>query len=215
MPGDFTREREEMVERQIIARGIRDAGVIEAMRRVPRHIFVPEEIKCRAYEDSALAISHGQTISQPYIVAYMTELIKPGKDLRLLEIGTGTGYQSAVAAEVFGEVYTVEIIRELSEAAGVILNSLGYKNIKLKIGDGYYGWEEYVPYDRIIITAAPPKVPENLLHQLKPGGILVAPVGTENQYILKITKGSNGKSVYERMIDVRFVRMVGETEKNP
>jgi len=215
MPGDFTREREEMIERQIIARGVRNAGVIDAMRRVPRHLFVPEEIRHHAYEDSALAISHGQTISQPYIVAYMTELIKPGKDLRLLEIGTGTGYQSAVAAEVFGEVYTVEIIGEFSEAAGDLLNSLGYKNIKLKTGDGFFGWDEFAPFDRIIITAAPPEVPENLLRQLRPAGILASPVGAESQHILKITKGSNGKSTYERMIDVRFVRMTGEIEKNP
>ena len=180
--GDFDSDREWMVKRQIDAEGITDGrigvknrSVLEAMRRVLRHEFVPAHLKSQAYIDMPLPIGYDQTISQPYIVAYMTELLDPKKEHKVLEVGTGSGYQAAVLAELVDHVYTIEIIKELGESAEKRLKRLDYKNVTVKIGDGYFGWEEHAPYDAIIVTAAPDHIPPMLIHQLKPGRETVYP----------------------------------------
>ena len=169
-----------MVETQLKKRGIRSPAVLEAMGRVPRHRFVPRVMRGLAYDDGPLPIGQGQTISQPYIVALMTELVEPRKDMRVLEIGTGSGYQAAVLAECVAEVDSIEVVPELGKAAGTLLRELGYKNVHVKIGDGYEGWPDKAPFDAIVLTAAPPdRIPQPLLDQLKVGGRLVAPVGRD------------------------------------
>jgi protein-L-isoaspartate(D-aspartate) O-methyltransferase len=173
----FTAERERMVQKQIENRGIRSPGVLRAMRATPRHLFVPKALEAEAYDDHPLPIGYGATISQPYIVALMTELLGPAKSQRVLEIGTGSGYQAAVLAVLVGQVYTIEIVPELAEAARRTLSGLGYSNVVVRQGDGYGGWPEQAPFDRIIVTAAPPEVPKALIEQLAMGGRLVAPVG--------------------------------------
>gem|GEM_PF-912409 len=179
--------RQKMVERQIKDRGIADKKVLETMAKVERHLFVPEGLREAAYEDTPLPIGDGQTISQPYIVAYMTEAARLGPSDRVLEIGTGSGYQAAVLAEIVKEVYTIEILKPLADSAGARLKELGYENIDLRRGDGYKGWPEQAPFDAIIVTAAPPEIPEDLVDQLKVGGRMVVPVGAFFQELYLIT----------------------------
>lgn len=202
----YTNLREEMVRVQIEKRGIRNNNVLEAMRNVPRHQFLKPESIDSAYEDHALSIDCGQTISQPYIVALMTDQLELEPNSKVLEIGTGCGYQTAVLAEIIDEVYTVEIIAELAENAWRRLTELGYQNVRKKIGNGYFGWEEHAPFDRIIITAAPKKVPDNLVKQLTEGGRMVVPVGDFNQDLIIVSKTLHGIH-RQKISDVRFVPM--------
>jgi len=204
---DYTDQRMKMVQQQLEARDIKDPEVLETMRTVKRHLFVPEDQQKRAYEDRPLSIGYGQTISQPYIVAYMTQAVrlKPGD--KILEIGTGSGYQAAVLARIVKEVYSIEIIEALALRAEKTLNSIGYPNIFIKHGDGYQGWQEHAPYDVIIVTAAPDHVPEKLLEQLAVGGRMVIPVGTSFQNLYLMTKTEDGIKK-ETLLPVRFVPMV-------
>jgi protein-L-isoaspartate(D-aspartate) O-methyltransferase len=209
----WTNEREKMVSTQIEARGVRDQRVLQAMRQVKRHIFVPDNMKDRSYTDNPLPIGQGQTISQPYIVAFMTEALETKEEHKILEIGTGCGYQSSVIASIVKEVYTVEIIEELYRNSSELLIKAGYLNVKCKCGDGYEGWPEYAPFDGIIITAAPPKIPLNLFDQLKTGGKMIVPVGSGwHQELKSITKKPEGLYT-EFLLDVRFVPMIGEIER--
>lgn len=201
--------RKQMVEQQIMERGIKDREVVEAMLKVERHEFVPEEFRDMAYTDGPLPIGEGQTISQPYIVAYMTEALKLKSGDRVLEIGTGSGYQAAVLAEIAKEVCTVEIIETLGRNAEKKLKELGYKNIRVKIGDGYRGWPEYAPFDAIIVTAAPEKIPQPLMDQLASGGRMIIPVGDIWQELILIEK-HDGKITKKEILPVRFVPMTGE-----
>jgi len=210
--------REKMLEEQIISRGITDKNVLDAMSRVKRHLFVPENLINSAYSDCPLLIGYGQTISQPYIVAYMTEQIQPKEGMKVLEIGTGCGYQAAVLGKIVKDVYSVEILEPLADSASERLKKLGYDNVHVKCGDGYGGWEEYAPFDAIIITAAPPEIPEGLIDQLKTGGRMVVPVGSFRQELLLIERTPNGINK-KTLLPVRFVPMVhskkdGE-ESNP
>jgi protein-L-isoaspartate(D-aspartate) O-methyltransferase len=204
--------REVMVETQIAARGVRDRAVLAALRRVPRHEFVPEEVRSQAYADRPLPIGLDQTISQPYIVALMTELAAVGPGKRVLEIGTGSGYQAAVLAELGAEVYSIEIVAPLGKRAAATLGRLGYRAVRTKIGDGYQGWPEAAPFDAVVVTAAPPRIPEPLKRQLKVGGRLVIPVGEGVQELKVITKLSD-RFVERTAIPVRFVPMTGEAQK--
>ncbi len=206
----YKKLREWMVETQIVERGIKDKRVIEVMKKIPRHLFVPEDIMDDAYDDRALPIGHGQTISQPYIVALMTELLEVKGDEKVLEIGTGSGYQAAILAELVKEVHTIERIEALAEEARKKFEKLGYKNIKVYIKDGTEGLPQEAPFDRIIITAATPKIPEPLIAQLKEGGIIVAPVGERySQYMLKAEK-KEGKLEEHYLIPVAFVPLIGK-----
>ncbi len=209
---DFQTQREYMVRAQIEARGVTDRRVLEAMRKVPRHLFVPENLRPLSYEDTPISIGFGQTISQPFIVAFMTELLQPEPLHKVLDIGTGSGYQAAVLAELVREVYTIEIVSELKEEADAILRDLGYTNIVSRVGDGYYGWPEAGPYDGILVAAAPERVPEPLLEQLAEGGRLVIPVGDLFQF-LEVYTYRHGEVKRERNIAVRFVPMTGIAEK--
>lgn len=203
---DFKNLREQMVSSQIEARGIKDKAVLNAMRKIKRHLFVPQEYRHLAYIDSPLPIGEGQTISQPYIVALMSELLSLSGKERVLEIGTGSGYQAAILAELAAEVYTIEILPSLAQKAEKLLRSLGYENIKVKCGDGYLGWEEYAPFDAIIVTCAPEQIPPALIEQLKEGGKMVIPLGERYQE-LKLIKKKDGKIEIESIIPVRFVPM--------
>ena len=197
-----------MVDEQIADRGVRNPEVLAAMRKVPRHRFVPPELAPRAYDDTPLPIGHGQTISQPYIVGYMSELLDVKPDHRVLEIGTGSGYQAAVLGELARAVYTIEIVPELAASASATLKALDYTNIHVRAGDGYAGWPEQAPFDRIMVTAAPEQVPAPLVDQLAAGGRLVAPVGRQDaQWITVIEKTASGV-VERRTIPVRFVPFV-------
>jgi protein-L-isoaspartate(D-aspartate) O-methyltransferase len=207
--------RARMVETQIVARGVRDARVLAAMRQVPRHLFVDPAQREFAYEDHPLPIAGNQTISQPYIVALMTELLDLQPRDRVLEIGTGSGYQSAVLSRLASEVYSIEIVPELARAAGERLKQLGLTNVTVKEGDGYRGWPEHAPFDGIIVTAAPPRIPEPLLEQLAPGGRMVIPVGDFFQELKVFSKDGNGKITERDILPVRFVPMTGEIEKTP
>jgi protein-L-isoaspartate(D-aspartate) O-methyltransferase len=200
------KRRIEMVEQQIAARGVTDRRVLDAMRKVPRERFVPAELAWRAYDDRPLPIGGGQTISQPYIVAYMTAVLRPAPSHRVLEIGTGSGYQAAVLGELAREVYTIEIVRDLARRATATLDALGYRNVHVREGDGYAGWPEHAPFDRILVTAAPEKIPQPLLDQLARGGLLVAPVGAQGatQWIVIAEKTDRG-IVERRTIPVQFV----------
>jgi protein-L-isoaspartate(D-aspartate) O-methyltransferase len=205
-PDEYDRQRQEMVDDQIAARGIADSATLRAMRTVPRHLFVPDDLIDDAYADRPLPIGYGQTISQPYIVAYMTELVKPQADHRVLEIGTGSGYQAAVLAEIVDTVYTIEIITELENAAAERLKKLGYKNVKVKNADGYYGWEEYSPFDAIVVTAAAEYIPPPLIAQLKEGGRMVIPVGSPFfVQTLMLVEKQGEEITTENLIPVRFV----------
>ncbi len=204
--------RQDMVERQLRARGIRDERVLQAMASVPRHCFVPGDDLQTAYGDHPVAIGHCQTISQPYIVALMTELIRPRPDARVLDVGTGSGYQAAVLAELVAEVFTIEIVPELAQAARECLLELGYRNIAFRTGDAFAGWPEAAPFDGIIVAAAPAEIPAALIEQLAPGGRLVMPVGTDSQRLLIVTKSSDGTVTEEDAGAVAFVPMTGQAE---
>ena len=201
-----------MVDEQIRARGVRDDRVLEAMRRVPRHEFVPPAQVSNAYEDSPLPIGLGQTISQPYIVGYMTEQLQVTPKSKVLEIGTGSGYQAAVLGELVDEVYTIEIVPELAQRSRATLERLGYENVHVRAGDGYQGWPEAAPFDRIIVTAAPDHVPQPLVNQLAVGGRMILPVGDYYQQMTIITKTPRGV-IQQRTIDVVFVPMTGEAQR--
>ena len=205
---DWERLRRGMVEAQIRARGVTDERVLEAMRRVPRHLLIPESQRVHAYEDRPLPIGYGQTISQPFVVAYMTALLELRPDDRVLEIGTGSGYQAAVLAELAGEVYSIEILPPLAARAEASLKELGYSNVHVREGDGYLGWPSAAPFDKIILTAAPEEVPEALIDQLAIDGLLVAPVGGINQLITIVRKTERG-AITRETLPVRFVPMVG------
>lgn len=198
--------REMMVERQIKARGISDEATLKAMAVVERHRFVDGRISDRAYEDRPLPIGHGQTISQPYIVAFMTEIVQPKPEHRVLEIGAGSGYQAAVLAEIVEKVYTVEIVRPLAEAAGKLMETLGYDNVEVRFGDGYYGWPEKAPFDSIVVTAAAEYIPPPLIEQLKDGGRMIIPVGSplRTQQLMLVEK-KNGTVQTRSLMPVRFV----------
>jgi protein-L-isoaspartate(D-aspartate) O-methyltransferase len=204
--------RKEMVSTQIEVRGVRDPRVLDAMRRVPRHLFVPANLRDEAYRDGPLPIGHEQTISQPYIVALMTELIRPEPSMKVLEVGTGSGYQAAVLAECVGQVYTIEILSELGRESARLLERLGYDNVHLRIGDGFDGWPEEAPFDAIVVTAAPAEIPEPLREQLAVGGRLVIPVGRGSQDLVLLTRTAKGFE-RERVTGVRFVPMTGKAEE--
>lgn len=201
------RQHREMVERQIADRGIEHAATLRAMRGVPRHEFVPENLRGAAYDDRALPIGHGQTISQPYIVAYMTELLVPGPGMRILEVGTGSGYQAAVLAEAGAEVYTIEIFEALATQARERLERLGYDDVEVRHGDGFFGWPEEAPFDAIIVTAAAGYVPPALIEQLRPGGRMVIPVGSIYgvQNLVQVDKPIKGPVRTRALLPVRFV----------
>ncbi len=206
---DYAARRERMVQQQIVARGIRDERVIEAMRRVPRHLFVPEDRRHLAYEDRPLPIGEGQTISQPYIVAYMTAALQLKGDEKVLEIGTGSGYQTAILSLLARWVYSIERYASLAERARRRLAELGYRNVSIRVGDGSAGWPEEAPFDAILMTAAPPTIPLPLRQQLADGGRLVGPVGNRyDQMLIRLTR--KGKQwVQEQLVPVIFVPMVG------
>lgn len=202
----FVRPREEMVLTQITRRGVRDEAVLAAMRSVPRHLFVPERVRGSAYEDRPLPIGHGQTISQPYIVAYMTELLRLTPDAKVLEIGTGSGYQAAVLARIAREVYTVEIVPELGRQAQGRLKALGCGTVHAMVADGYYGWEQHAPYDAIMVTAAVEYIPPPLIVQLKDGGRMIVPVGSPFvAQMLMLVEKKDGKVRTSSLLPVRFV----------
>ncbi len=205
---DMTERREHMVDRQIERRGIENERVLQALRDVKRHLFVPPEEVAQAYEDHPLPIGHGQTISQPYIVALMTESIDPKETDRVLEIGTGSGYQAAVLSKLVKEVYSIEIVEALGREAAERLKNLGYANVTVRIGDGYKGWPDKAPFDAIVVTAAPPEVPQALVDQLADGGRMVVPVGTAFQELLLIEKEKGGELTKRVITAVRFVPMV-------
>ncbi len=211
-PSGYDALREAMVRETIIARDVQDPRVLGAMRKVPRHEFVPAEQRRHAYEDNPLPIGHGQTISQPFIVALMAEVAEIGPGEKVLEIGTGSGYGAAVLAELAKDVFTIEILDPLAVEAGKTLERLGYGNVHVRSGDGYRGWPEEAPFDAIVVTAAPPEVPEPLKSQLKVGGKLVLPVGTRSQQLRVITRTPEG-FVEESLTPVRFVPMTGEAQK--
>jgi protein-L-isoaspartate(D-aspartate) O-methyltransferase len=204
---DYASERDEMVSRQIAERGVGDQRVLAAMRKVPRHEFVPESEQRSAYHDTPLPIGEGQTISQPYIVALMTELARPARNHRVLEVGTGSGYQAAVLAQIVEHVYSIEIETTLAQRADEVLRKLGYNNVTVRAGDGYAGWAEHGPFDVIIITAAPDHVPAPLIEQLEPGGRMVVPVGpiASTQQLRVLEKDATGKVTTTVVAPVRFV----------
>jgi len=204
--------RQAMIENQIIDRGVSDERVIKAMNDVPRHLFVKESLRDLAYADGPLPIGHNQTISQPYIVAYMTEILQPDTHHIVLEVGTGSGYQAAILSKLVNHVYSIEIIPELGKEAANRLDKLGYDNVTVKIGDGYNGWEEHSPFDRIIVTAAPEQIPKKLVDQLKSGGLMVLPVGKTSfgQDMRVVKKDKTGQVTTQETIPVRFVPMIHE-----
>ena len=204
--------RQDMVARQLRARGIRDERVLQAMAYVPRHGFIPGIDLQTAYGDHPVAIGHRQTISQPYIVAFMTELIQPRPDSRVLDVGTGSGYQAAVLAALVNEVFTIEIIPELAEAARERLLTIGCENIRFRTGDAFAGWPEAAPFDGIIVAASPAEIPEALVDQLAPGGRLVMPIGTDSQRLVVVSKTDDGAITQEDAGAVAFVRMTGKAE---
>lgn len=209
-----TDERERLVEFGVIAQGVEDEAVIDAMRHVPRHKFVPRANQGNAYRNEPLPIGHGQTISQPYIVAYMAEILEIEPGDKVLEIGTGSGYHAAVLSELTPHVYSIEIIEPLGRQARSVYDELGYTFIQTKIADGYYGWEEHAPFDKIIVTAASGHIPPPLIEQLKPGGMMVIPVGSpyQTQTLMKVTKMEDGDIRTERKLPVRFVPMTGAAQ---
>ena len=210
----FAARRKRMVASQIEARGVKDPRVLGAMSEIPRHLFVPAAVVDRAYEDTPLPIGEGQTISQPYIVALMTERLAVGKDSKILEIGTGSGYQAAVLARIAARVFTIEINDDLARQAAATLERLGFRNVRVRSGDGFFGWPEEAPFDGIIVTAAVPEVPSALFAQLGEGGRLVIPLGDPRTYqVLTVVTKRRGKAVKEPILDVRFVPMTGAVEK--
>jgi len=199
-----------MVESQIVKRGVRDPRVLAAMRSVPRRLFVPPDLVAEAYRDSPLPIGYQQTISQPYVVAHMSEMLEVDESMKVLEIGTGSGYQAAILSKLAGQVYSIEIVEPLARSATERLARLGYDNVEVRLGDGYLGWPEHAPFDRIILTAAPERLPEALVEQLAPGGRLVAPVGPQrgDQRLLTVEKDRQGRVSRKVGSAVLFVPMV-------
>ncbi len=210
----FQKKRRDMIERHLRNRDITDARVLEVMQRIPRHLFVPENVRDSAYEDRPLPIGRGQTISQPYIVALMTQLAQPRPDSRVLDVGTGSGYQAAVLGELCREVYSIEIVEELAQQASRLLARLGYENIHVRSGDGYQGWKEHAPFDLIIVAAAPAHVPKPLIEQLAPGGRMIIPVGRFQQDLMIIEKSEDGTIKQWSEIPVAFVPMTGEAQQD-
>jgi len=202
-----------MVRQQMESRDIHDPRVRAAMRKVPRHKFVPRALQSVAYADCALPIEQGQTISQPYIVALMTQLGLPGPKDRALDVGTGSGYQAAILAELVEKVYSIEILRPLAESASERLEKLGYRNVQVRCGDSYRGWSEQAPFDVILVAAAPDHIPPPLIDQLAPNGRLVIPVGTSRQELLVVEKGATGKAHRRKVVPVAFVPMTGEAPR--
>src|SRR6266480_80132 len=213
VPSDFAAERQRMVQEQLVPRGIKDKRVLAAMAKVPREEFVPLESRAASYEDGPLPIGYDQTISQPYIVAFMTEQLRLSPKDRVLEIGTGSGYQAAILAELAGEVYTIEIVAPLAQSAEAAIQRLGYKNVHVKVGDGYKGWPEYAPFDAIIVTCAPDKVPQLLTDQLKESGRMIIPVGDRFAQQLYLLEKKNGQLKESVTLPVRFVPMSGEATR--
>jgi protein-L-isoaspartate(D-aspartate) O-methyltransferase len=212
-PSDYAGRRDMMVRLQIEARGIRDPRVLNAMRKVERHLFVPPDQAARAYGDYPLPIGWGQTISQPYIVAFMTEALELEPHAKVLEIGTGSGYQAAVLAEICDSVFTIEIVPELGEKARNLLTMLGYKNIRVKTGDGYQGWARYAPYQAVIVTCSPTHVPLPLIEQLAEGGKMIIPVGVMHNQELVLLEKRQGRLTQKNVLPVRFVPMVDSEQK--
>lgn len=203
---NYQQQREQLVKRHLQTQGITDKNTLKAIRSVERHKMVPENMQRYAYEDRPLPIGNDQTISQPFIVAFMTQAIEPKSDMKVLEIGTGSGYQAAVLAEIVKEVYTIETVEPLAERARETLTEMGYENIHFKVGDGYHGWEEHAPFDAIIVTAAPEEIPPRLVEQLKEGGKMVIPIGpSANQHLQLIEKKKNGEIATRDLLPVRFV----------
>lgn len=209
----YASQRERMVEK-ISYMGVRDPKVLQVMRKVPRHLFVPKHLRLIAYRDSPLPIGKGQTISQPYIVAFMTEALELTPDDKVLEIGTGSGYQAAVLAELVSAVYSIEIVPSLGKHAAQVLKEQKYDNVNVRVGDGYRGWPEEAPFDAIIITAAPPRIPQPLVDQLKEGGRMILPLGSRSQDLILLTK-EKGKVTSKNLLPVIFVPMTGEIETSP
>jgi protein-L-isoaspartate(D-aspartate) O-methyltransferase len=209
----FELQREAMVQKSLEAEGIRNPRVLEAMRKVPRHEFVRTADRARSYEDTALPIGNQQTISPPYVVAYMTEVLDPGPEDRVLEIGTGSGYQAAVLGAICRDVYTIEIVPQLAKQATRRLQDLGYENVHVLEGDGYKGWEEHAPFDRIIVTCSPESIPQPLIDQLKEGGRMIIPMGERYQQSFHLLKKENGELQDEKLISTLFVPMTGESEE--
>jgi protein-L-isoaspartate(D-aspartate) O-methyltransferase len=209
-PADLAAQRHLMLEQQLKPRGIKDERVLAAMARVPREEFVPQNVRSDAYEDRPVPIGYDQTISQPYIVAFMTEQLRPQPGDRVLEIGSGSGYHAAILAELVADVYTIEIINPIARTAEATLQRLGYKNVHIKIGDGYKGWPEEAPFDSIIVTCAPEKVPQPLVDQLKDGGRMVIPVGERFAQQLYLVEKKNGQLKESVTLPVRFVPMLRE-----
>jgi len=207
---DFTAERQRMVQQQLMVRGITDERVLAAMVKVPREEFVPQDSRAASYEDGPLPIGYEQTISQPYIVAFMTEQLRPKPSDRVLEIGSGSGYQAAILAELVADVYTIEIVEPLAKSAEGTLQRLGYKNVHVRVGDGYKGWLEHAPFDAIIVTCAPEKVPQPLVDQLKDGGRMIIPVGERFAQQLYLLEKQNGRLRESAVLPVRFVPMTRE-----
>jgi len=210
---DFAALRERMVKEQIGGRGVTDARLLAAMRKVPREEFIPENVRGRSYTDGPVPIGYNQTISQPYIVAFMTEQLRPQPTDRVLEIGTGSGYQAAILSELVAEVYAIEIVESLGKRAEATLQRLGYKNVHVKIGDGYKGWSEAAPFDAIIVTCAPDHVPQPLVAQLKEKGRMIIPVGESAAQQLYRLHKENGELKREAVLPVMFVPMTGEAQK--
>ncbi|MFW5908761.1 MAG: protein-L-isoaspartate(D-aspartate) O-methyltransferase [Desulfosalsimonas sp.] len=206
----FGQQRMKMIRQQLRARGIENPEILAAFKKVPRHKFVPEKLKKYAYQDHPLPIGQDQTISQPYIVAMMTRSIKPKKTDRILEVGTGSGYQAAILAELSEQVYTIEIIESLAESARRTLSETGYENVHVKTGDGFKGWAEHAPFDAIVVTCAPEKVPEPLKEQLSEGGRMVIPVGRKYDQNLVVLEKKEGELIEKQILPVRFVPMVDE-----
>jgi len=212
---DLAAQRHRMVEQQIAARGITDPATLEAMRRVPRHEFLPLRLRHEAYMDYPLPIGHGQTISQPYIVAFMTEAIRPQPGQKILEIGAGSGYQAAILADMGVDVYTVEIVEPLAEMARQTLERLGYDNAKVRHADGFQGWPEHAPFDAIMVTCAPDKIPPPLIEQLRDGGKMIIPVGGGMNQELLLLEKKGDRIEQQSVLPVRFVPMTGEAQQNP
>jgi protein-L-isoaspartate(D-aspartate) O-methyltransferase len=214
-PGAYATSASAMVDRQLRPRGIDDPMTLRVMSKVPREKFVPPELRASAYEDRPLPIGYGQTISQPFIVAFMTQQLKPKSTDRVLEIGTGSGYQAAVLSELVAQVYTIEIVKPLAERSAALLRELGYKNVEVKAGDGYKGWPEHAPFDAIIVTAAPDHVPAPLVEQLKEGGRMIIPVGKTHAQELYLLEKRGGQVRQTAVIPVRFVPLTRDRGEKP
>jgi protein-L-isoaspartate(D-aspartate) O-methyltransferase len=210
---DFAAQRERMVKEQLVMRGINGERVLAAVRKVPREEFVPEQFRAASYADQPLPIGYDQTISQPFIVAFMTEELRPQPQDRVLEIGTGSGYQAAILAELVAEVYSIEIIEPLAKTAEATLQRLGYQNVHVKVGDGYKGWPEHAPFDAVIVTCAPDHIPQPLIEQLKDHGRMIIPVGPFGDQELYLLEKENGQLRQRSVTPVRFVPMTGEAQK--